>query len=279
MRRERAFTIIELLAVLGIIAVLVAFLIPSIARTRERARQIQCSNNLKQIALSLQNYMNTYESLPPGAMNPLSEIVDRPQGDPLSWTIQILPYLEQSMLAGSLNDTYGPHHFVNRTVIDSHVNTLMCPAASFNLEHSVRNQSPGRSAYAGCHHDVEAPIGKNDHGVLYLESSVRAAQVGDGMSQTFFLGEIPLPGEAGWASGTRATLRNTGHPLEQIIQEGKAEVPSTFVGGFGSRHLGGATFSFGDGSVRFVHVTVDPEVLRRLGNRDDGEIIDDEASY
>jgi len=47
-----------------------------------------------------------------------------------------------------------------------------------------------------------------------------------------------------------------------------------FVGGFGSRHRGGANFAFGDGAVHFLRDTIDASVFRLLGNRDDGEMID-----
>ena len=307
MRRHRGFTIIELLAVLGIIAVLLALLIPTIVETRERARQVQCTNNLKQIALSLRSYLTCYEMLPAGATIPQGRSDGGgPPGDPMSWMAQILPYLEQSYIANSLNETFGAHDPVNRTVAITRINTFICPSTRQDGAYAIP-EGFGGSTYAGCHHDVEAPIGKNDRGVFFLDSGVTESQVSDGMSQTFFIGEIPLPGEPGWISGTRATLRNTGHPLggvnlgpgllhlkdgkipvtdevsleelERMMRAGEIDHHTSFVGGFGSRYHTGAFFSLGDGSARFIHSTIDPDVYRRLGNRDDGEIIDDETAY
>ena len=56
----------------------------------------------------------------------------------------------------------------------------------------------------------------------------------------------------------------------------KAAPPGTpgFVGGFASRHPGGANFAIGDGSVRFIKSSISPGVFRLLGNRADGEILD-----
>ena len=71
---------------------------------------------------------------------------------------------------------------------------------------------PGRTSYAACQNDVEAPIDVDNHGGFYLNSRVRVVDVVDGLSQTIFVGEVAVPSPLGWMSGTRATLRNTGHP-------------------------------------------------------------------
>ncbi len=75
------------ITVLGIGTVLVALMLPSVRRGREPARQVQCKNNLRNIALALRNYETEYHALPPAFT------VDA-EGKPLhSWRTLILPYL------------------------------------------------------------------------------------------------------------------------------------------------------------------------------------------
>lgn len=314
MRRSAGFTLIEFLVVLGIIAVLLALLIPAIGRGREAARRISCINNLKQIALSLQSYHATREVFPSGSVNATGPIESAPGGRPMSWLTSVLPHMEQNAVFNTINFDLGPYTAENQTSRMVTMSAFNCPDAApegpgwsfWGLGGRSGRASPlridGRSTYAGVHHDVEAPIDARNNGVLFLNSRITAADVSDGLSQTLFLGEIPFPTNLGWMSGSRSTLRNTGHPinrvdvqrlegvqrpatwasgetsligLERAIDEGELQAPLLFVGGFGSNHPGGSNFAFGDGSARYLKETIDPFVLRCLGNRLDGEAIDD----
>jgi prepilin-type processing-associated H-X9-DG protein/prepilin-type N-terminal cleavage/methylation domain-containing protein len=288
MNRRRAFTLLELLIVVGIIALLIALLLPAIQAAREHARRAMCVNNLLQLGIAMGNYASTHSVLPPGVVNDKGPIVSQPVGYHHGWAVQILPFIDQNNVYRQFDlkeSIYAPSNETARSVT---IATLLCPS------------SPRRNAicYAGCHHDVEAPIAADNHGVLFLNSHVRFDDITDGLAQTILLGELKSndPLILSWASGTRATLRNTGAVLNSenpltalyagIAQFSEAEkqataarmyadgvIPVDFVGGFSSWHPQGANFAFCDGSVRSIKQAVQERVYHLLGNRADGELI------
>jgi prepilin-type N-terminal cleavage/methylation domain-containing protein/prepilin-type processing-associated H-X9-DG protein len=292
-RIRSGFTLIELLVVIAIIAVLIALLLPAVQAAREAARRVQCVNNLMQLGIAIQNYESSYEILPPGVVNPSGPIANLPSGYQRGWMLQLLPYLEQKNVArkfGDRNGVYAPESQTARSMV---INVFLCPSDGGPSRRNA--DEAGLNNYAACHNDVEAPIDTNNTGVFFLNSHLRAEDVTDGTGNTLYLGEKPREeADFGWASGTRATLRNTGAPINKTgtgvagfndldepnpgvgeAAEPGATAPALIsrVGGFGSNHAGGSNFCFGDGSVRFLKNSINPAVYRYLGNRADGEMI------
>jgi len=280
--QQRAFTLVELLVVIAIIGVLVALLLPAVQAAREAARRVACTNNVMQLNLALHGHEFHHEALPAGVTNPDGPIRNEPQGIHVSWLVKILPYMEQNAVYRKFDQAAGAYADVNSELRSVRIRLLECPSdgtPAMNLANTV-----ARSSYVGCHHDAEGPIDKDNHGLLFLNSKIKYSQIYDGSSQTILIGEALTSADGlGWVSGTRATLRNTSTietaqpylPPAQTRndEKDKDKTGSLFVGGFGSQHPGGAIFGFADGSTRYLTRNTEPDVLRRLGNRADGEII------
>lgn len=95
--RRRGFTLIELLVVIAIVATLLGLLLPAVQAARESARQIQCRNNLRQLALALHHYHDHNGRFPP------STVVDADRYGGWSWIVRILPELDQAPLFSRLD--------------------------------------------------------------------------------------------------------------------------------------------------------------------------------
>src|SRR5215467_14604848 len=105
---RRGFTLLELLVVIGIIAVLIGLLLPAVQKVREAANRVSCTNNLKQLGLACSTFADSYGKLPCGFLGK-----DQPNAAPgipgvhlTAWTALILPYIEQGNLANLYNFNY-----------------------------------------------------------------------------------------------------------------------------------------------------------------------------
>jgi prepilin-type N-terminal cleavage/methylation domain-containing protein len=279
-RRGRCvgFTLIELLVVIAIIAVLVALLLPAVQQAREAARRTQCRNNLQQIGLALHSYESAFRTLPPGTIQSTPGPVQSVSGAGyhMSWTVQILPFIDQRNRFKKFDFSKSVYDPANSSVVAPRIQIYVCTST-----HVVENNaSEAMSSYAGCHHDSEAPIDVTNNGVLYMNSRIRIDDIEDGASNTFLVGEVVHDAtELSWASGTRATLRNTGTMVNQSLPPFNTvpTVPAAplAVGGFNSRHVGGAHFLLGDGAVRYVSESIQAKTYQNLANRNDGDFISD----
>jgi prepilin-type N-terminal cleavage/methylation domain-containing protein/prepilin-type processing-associated H-X9-DG protein len=116
--RRDAFTLIELLVVIAIIAILIALLVPAVQKVREAAARAQCSNNLKQIALAMQNFHDTNKKFPaavadtspvPLLPGPGTNTDPRNPNWGATWQVMILPYIEQDTIYKTYDLSIGAH--------------------------------------------------------------------------------------------------------------------------------------------------------------------------
>jgi prepilin-type N-terminal cleavage/methylation domain-containing protein len=212
MQRTRpAFTLVELLVVIAIIGVLVALLLPAVQAAREAARRTSCASNLTQLILAVHNYEMAHAVYPAGTIDATGPIVNVPNPPPASyhhaWTVQILPYIEERGTWQAIDKTVGVYHPRNAAAAGSMPRFLACPSSWVGRNANV-------SGYAGCHHHIEKPIDAQDTGAFILNAFLRYDDFADGTAHTIFLGEkLADAWDQHWLSGTRATLRNTGTPI------------------------------------------------------------------
>lgn len=135
MRKSSGFTLVELLVVIGILAVLISLLLPAVQAAREAGRRAACANNLKQIGLALQQHLAERGEFPagnfastvgrcPGSTKPTAESSE----DRANWMILILPYLERKSLYELYDFDKSNEAPENRAVRETHVSDYVCPS-------------------------------------------------------------------------------------------------------------------------------------------------------
>jgi prepilin-type N-terminal cleavage/methylation domain-containing protein/prepilin-type processing-associated H-X9-DG protein len=236
--RKSGFTLVELLVVIAIIGVLVALLLPAVQSAREAARRMQCTNNLKQLGLSLHNFHDVNLAFPASD----DELLTSPSLSTLwkcSWTTRILPYIEQQAVFQTYRfdrdwqDTT-TNAVPNTGPVCAKLKTFMCPSAPTQNTRPV-NSGRGNTDYAATTErlypnpflnamqssavEVADPnfIGVLGHNVLVSVSpptirpaNRRMATITDGTSNTFLVAECAGRNTYWWMGKRQATTISNG---------------------------------------------------------------------
>ena len=306
MRRQRSdgFTLVELLVVIAIIGILVALLLPAVQAAREAARRMQCSNNMKQIGLSLHNYHDTYKKFPMGQMiwNPNAPMAGL-QGTVrlFGWQVGLLPFMEQNTLYDTVNfQAYPQINTANTAGFGSqYIETYLCPSNPFRIGVDWTGACNPRAR--SCQEDTTPThySGIADHlsefhsggsgwptaqgrGMFYIASDLSFRDVLDGTGNTIFIAENVAPDSTGanrfsgkcWTGWNLLDVHNgVNFPFKLVPRLSHSAWNSS--NGPASFHPGGCMVTLGDGSVRFLAQTINQPTLSAMATRAGGEALMD----
>ena len=121
--RRRGVTTVEILVVLGMVAILCGVLVPAIQSSRQNARLNQCKDRLKQIGLALHNYQDNYKTFPPGFVLGGN---DRYHG--WSWSVFIMPFMDSNRLYNTILFESGLQSEYLKKDLHPHLAMFRCPS-------------------------------------------------------------------------------------------------------------------------------------------------------
>jgi prepilin-type N-terminal cleavage/methylation domain-containing protein/prepilin-type processing-associated H-X9-DG protein len=323
---KSGFTLVELLVVITIIAILIALLLPAVQTAREAARKIRCSNNLKQLALGCMNHEQANGFLPTAGWA-YWWVGDPDRGfsrrQPGGWCYNVLPYIEQeplhaigagldlaakkAALAAVMQTPLAVFHCSSRRepVLypgSSGAYNANVPALAARTDYAG-NSGTGANGYVdswdsgwgtdGNPSFTDAPSFRwpsvaGYNGVLVPSATIRIAEIEDGASNTYLLGEKYLDADhyydgTDWADNNAAYQGYDWDNCRWTYWDDNKKayaVPMQDTPGytdiidFGSAHAGSLNMSLCDGSVRTISYSIDPTIHANLCNRKDGNPVD-----
>jgi prepilin-type N-terminal cleavage/methylation domain-containing protein len=296
MKRREGFTLIELLVVIAIIGILVGLLLPAVQKVREAAARITCQNNLKQIGIALQSYHDQTNAFPPGYYD-VAPWPQNDQGPGWGWASFILPQLEQGNLQARINYNLSvgdasPAIVAARTTF---LKSFQCPsdpsgAMTFTVtDGGAQSWVLAHGSYVACNgNDGVDDNSTPPHTGAFIRGvkGFRIADITDGLSSTFFVGErcttmswstwagaipnaldpsVRAPGDYSGASALVLGHCGPHLPNDNIVTDADA---------MSSGHINGVQFLLGDGSVHTINNSIAQSVYDALATRSGGEVVD-----
>ncbi|HEV3081433.1 MAG TPA: DUF1559 domain-containing protein [Gemmataceae bacterium] len=178
-RTRPAFTLIQLLVIIAILAILFGMLLPAIQKVREAAGRAKSQNNLRQIGLACHNYHDTYGRLPPGN-----------DSNNFSAAAYLLPFLEQDATFKAIDFSKPVTDEANANVRKMQLPVFL---SSLDPQQTVKDGF-GPTNYLFCA-GSQVDLKDND-GIFFQESAIHLADITDGLSNTILTGET-LKGDGG----------------------------------------------------------------------------------
>ncbi|HEY1064858.1 MAG TPA: DUF1559 domain-containing protein, partial [Pirellulales bacterium] len=243
-----------------------------------------CTNNLKQIGLAINNYATIHKYFPYGSVHANKDPSASANRAGWSWSAAILPQMEQQPGYDRLGVDIRTMH---QAMLDANIRVhaqkplaaFRCPsdtAPELNDLRKFTNANYGPSSLATSNYIANSGTrwaiasdwvnsAKDPWGVMWASGRSRPADVTDGLSNTFLVGERDWYGLAGVLYGTRNYEGTQDVGLPQVLGLSNAKLNDVNPDleddkpaqrGFSSRHPGGANFVFGDGRVMFINENI-----------------------
>jgi prepilin-type N-terminal cleavage/methylation domain-containing protein len=292
---RRAFTLVELLVVIAVIAVLVALLLPAVHKVREAAGRVACRNNLRQIGLAAHTFLADAGRFPPGVIRNLwhpNAPAPPPRlpapfnnrdafGEYWPWAAHLLPSLNPP--AGNIVVwTVRPW---DQDVGAVRIRTFECP---WDLRAEAVYRLGGRDLRPMGYQGVSGTDQYAFDGVFAVNRALKPDEITDGLSNTLMVGERPPTHNAwfGWWAGGMGMWPYNG-AADTVLGVAERALPADAPAAYGpglavdttfehikhfwSFHHGGAHFLSCDGSVALLPYTTPAGVLAALATYAGGE--------
>jgi prepilin-type N-terminal cleavage/methylation domain-containing protein/prepilin-type processing-associated H-X9-DG protein len=236
--RSRGFTLVELLVVIAIIGILVALLLPAVQSAREAARRMQCSNNLKQIALGMHNYATAHGVFPYGSIRKPGDVnAGRMPSDPsrwyddFTWTSQIGPQIEQQNWFDKFDFKLSISTSANNTARRVKIAAYACPSDGLaENEFTSDTWARVRTNYV-CNWGNTGYAQKDHSGLTFggapftFAGFIRIDDIKDGTTNTLLVSETLTPKGTDWEGPLGETCIATGNQSFDAFVTPNSSVP------------------------------------------------------